>query len=154
MSHPNVLRTHELIVVISKKRFTIGHTTGSIGSLFIRLFHCSRFCSGRASKLQRSSPRFNNAATTSATAITWNQRISTDFTNVRNLVRDHGVGGSNPLSPTNCFQALAASTQSPKPTPWFCPRFHHVLKRFDPHKYCTSCPGTGAAPSTKSTTAM
>ena len=38
--------------------------------------------------------------------ITWNHRISLDFTKRLNLVRDQGVGGSNPLSPTNIFNNL------------------------------------------------
>jgi hypothetical protein len=33
--------------------------------------------------------------------------ISTDFNNSLKLVRDQGVGGSNPLSPTNYFQYFA-----------------------------------------------
>jgi hypothetical protein len=32
--------------------------------------------------------------------------ISTDFNKPQNPVRDHGVGGSNPLSPTNIFNEL------------------------------------------------
>jgi len=38
--------------------------------------------------------------------ISWKPRISTDFNNQLNLVRDQGVGGSNPLSPTNYFNTL------------------------------------------------
>jgi hypothetical protein len=33
-------------------------------------------------------------------------RISTDSNTLWNLVRDQGVGGSNPLSPTIYFQAV------------------------------------------------
>ena len=32
--------------------------------------------------------------------------VSTDFNNQLKLVRDQGVGGSNPLSPTNNFNTL------------------------------------------------
>jgi hypothetical protein len=32
---------------------------------------------------------------------------------VEHLVRDQGVGGSNPLSPTNCFQSLAVPPVDP-----------------------------------------
>jgi len=32
--------------------------------------------------------------------------ISTDLNNTQKLVRDQGVGGSNPLSPTNIFNSL------------------------------------------------
>ena len=38
---------------------------------------------------------------------------------VEHLVRDQGVGGSNPLSPTNYFQRLIPSAEASKPTPWF-----------------------------------
>ena len=73
---------------------------------------------------------------------------------VWNLVRDQGVGGSNPLSPTNYFQLLRAAARPQKPTPWFCTRFHRPLKRSDPHKYRTSALVQRAAPSTKSTTVV
>ena len=33
-----------------------------------------------------------------------------------------GVGGSNPLSPTNCFQLLTSAVGASKPTTWFWPR--------------------------------
>ena len=35
---------------------------------------------------------------------------------VEHLVRDQGVGGSNPLSPTNCFQLLTAAAEVSKTT--------------------------------------
>ena len=38
---------------------------------------------------------------TGSIAVILSQQNSTDFNKVRNLVRDQGVGGSNPLSPTN-----------------------------------------------------
>jgi hypothetical protein len=44
--------------------------------------------------------------------ISYKQRISTSFNNRWNLVRDQGVGGSNPLSPTIYFQA---DTHLPSP---------------------------------------
>ena len=40
-------------------------------SLFVRVLDCSRFCSGQASKLQRSSPRFNKATASCTIEITW-----------------------------------------------------------------------------------
>ncbi len=39
----------------------------------------------------------------------YKQPISTDFNNSLKLVRDQGVGGSNPLSPTNNLNALQTS---------------------------------------------
>jgi hypothetical protein len=38
------------------------------------------------------------------------QQISTDFTTILNLVRDQGVGGSNPLSPTKSFNSLQSAS--------------------------------------------
>ena len=35
---------------------------------------------------------------------------------VEHLVRDQGVGGSNPLSPTICSQLLTAAAGTPKPS--------------------------------------
>ncbi len=35
-----------------------------------------------------------------------NHELQAGFNNVLNLVRDQGVGGSNPLSPTNSFNHL------------------------------------------------
>jgi len=62
---------------------------------------CRRFCSCQSTRLQQRSTDFNKQAAIGSTAITWNQQNSTDFNRVWNLVRDQGVGGSNPLSPTN-----------------------------------------------------
>ena len=39
--------------------------------------------------------------------------ISTDSNKPRNLVRDQGVGGSNPLSPTNVFNHLQTTDLNP-----------------------------------------
>jgi hypothetical protein len=69
---------------------------------------CRRFCSCESTRLQQSSTDFNKQGATGSTAITWNQQNSTDFNKLWNLVRDQGVGGSNPLSPTNIFSSLAA----------------------------------------------
>jgi hypothetical protein len=67
---------------------------------------CSRFCSGLASKEHRISLDFNKVAAIGTIQITLDHQISTDFTKDWNLVRDQGVGGSNPLSPTNLFNIL------------------------------------------------
>ena len=71
------------------------------------LSDCRRFCSCQSTRLQHRSTEFNKSAATGSTPITWNQQNSTDFNKVRNLVRDQGVGGSNPLSPTNLSLALS-----------------------------------------------
>jgi len=39
--------------------------------------------------------------------------VSTDFNKPENLVRDQGVGGSNPLSPTNKVNSLQAGVPDP-----------------------------------------
>jgi hypothetical protein len=41
---------------------------------------------------------------------------------VEHLVRDQGVGGSNPLSPTISFQALTIAARLKNVTPWSCTR--------------------------------
>src|SRR5271169_5693980 len=46
---------------------------------------------------------------------------------VEHLVRDQGVGGSNPLSPTNSFRAETFKTET-----LFCARFCHALERSEP----------------------
>jgi len=43
---------------------------------------------------------------THSTPNTCGLQNSVEFNNCRNLVRDQGVGGSNPLSPTNYFKQL------------------------------------------------
>ena len=72
-------------------------------SPFIRLFRCSRFCSGLAYKDHPNSPDFNRQAAIGTIQVTSDHHVSTSFTKDLNLVRHQGVGGSNPLSPTNLF---------------------------------------------------
>ncbi len=86
------------------------------GFVFCSLPKCRRFCDGQSFKLQHGSTSFNNERATGSTSINYKLQISTDINNGRNLVRDQGVGGSNPLSPTNLslahsvgYAALAAS---------------------------------------------
>src|SRR5580698_10417972 len=50
------------------------------------------------------------------------------------------VGGSNPLSPTNPFQALTAAVRPSRPALWLSPRFRQALERPEPHKHCTTGP--------------
>ena len=73
----------------------------------IRFRECRRFCSSKSTRLQQRSTEINKEAATGSTTITWNQQKSTDFNKVWNLVRDQGVGGSNPLSPTNIFNRIS-----------------------------------------------
>jgi hypothetical protein len=50
---------------------------------------------------------------------------------VEHLVRDQGVGGSNPLSPTIYFQLLTAASGASKSTPWFCSRESNAPTRIN-----------------------
>ena len=68
-------------------------------------------------------PNFNKNQQTSTSRLQqvqqqslWKPQDSTGFNRLLNLVRDQGVGGSNPLSPTNCFQLLTAAAGTRKPT--------------------------------------
>ena len=69
--------------------------------------NCRRFCSCQSTLVQQKSTSFNDEGATDTTAITWKQQNSTDFNKGWNLVRDQGVGGSNPLSPTNLSLSLS-----------------------------------------------
>jgi hypothetical protein len=77
-------------------------------SSFVRQVNCRRFCDGRASKDHQLLLTINRATPSYTSQITSNCSISPDFTKTRNLVRDQGGGGSNPLSPTNSFNNLHA----------------------------------------------
>ncbi len=63
--------------------------------------NCRQNCGGETTQLQQSSPSLKRKRATHSTASTWKQENTTDFNKRRNLVRDQGVGGSNPLAPTN-----------------------------------------------------
>jgi hypothetical protein len=64
---------------------------------------CRQICDSKSLKLQRIATAFNERPTTDSTSITYEPWISIGFNKVWNLVRDQGVEGSNPLSPTNYF---------------------------------------------------
>ena len=68
--------------------------------------YCRRFCGGQSLSVQHRSTIFNKERVTGSISINCKPQISTDFYNVLNLVRDQGVGGSNPLSPTNLFKHI------------------------------------------------
>jgi hypothetical protein len=76
-------------------------------------FSCRRFCVRESLRLQQIATAFNDRLATSSISITQEPQISTDVNNVWNLVRDQGVGGSNPLSPTNFFQHASAPKSGP-----------------------------------------
>jgi len=91
-------------------------------SLFIRFVDCRRFCDGQSFHVQHGPTAFNKRLATVSISINYKLQISIDFHNLLNLVRDQGVGGSNPLSPTNCFQQLTAAPGTAKPTHLVLPR--------------------------------
>ncbi len=66
-----------------------------------RTQRCRRFCVGHYIKVQSRSIAIGRGAATHSTLITWHLQDSVEFHNGRNVVRDQGVGGSNPLSPIN-----------------------------------------------------
>src|ERR1700680_1987068 len=81
-----------------------------------------------------SSTEFNSAhdqRAKSSTSITWKQQISTNLNKCRNLVRDQGVGGSNPLSPTNLFKYLHSKNKAQRPRTCFLPRGSTVETRIN-----------------------
>ena len=55
---------------------------------------------------QQTSSIFNTRCVTHSIKNSCKLRISIDFNKCANLARDPGVGGSNPLSPTNLFKHL------------------------------------------------
>ena len=85
-------------------------------ALFTR---CRKNCNCQILKEHQTSIAFNERRATGSISTRYEPQISTSFDRLWNLVRDQGVGGSNPLSPTNYFQLLTATgTQVvSKPTP-------------------------------------
>src|ERR1035437_3451873 len=67
---------------------------------------CSRNCNCQSLQEPQTSTDFNDRHATGSISISYKPQLSTDFNNSWNLVRDQGVGGSNPLSPTNVFNKL------------------------------------------------
>src|SRR6266436_4686015 len=80
--------------------------SGVLSAMKERILDCRRFCSGRSTKAQQRATRCWALTATHAIPITCQLQNSIEFNNHRNLVRDQGVGGSNPLSPTNLFKNL------------------------------------------------
>jgi len=64
------------------------------------------FVDSESTKLQQFSIPFNNRAAKGSTESLRINSIRPIFNNLRNPVRDQGVGGSNPLSPTNIFKQI------------------------------------------------
>jgi hypothetical protein len=72
---------------------------------------CRRFCSGRSIKPKQRSRRHWDEATTRLILIACDLQNPIEFKKGWNPVRDQGVGGSNPLSPTNLFKPSSALTK-------------------------------------------
>jgi hypothetical protein len=82
---------------MAKKRARAGcaETTGQ------DLLRCGRFCGGKSTQKQQISIAFNKERASTSIKISYGPQNSTGFNKHLNRVRDQGVGGSNPLSPTN-----------------------------------------------------
>jgi len=61
---------------------------------------CSRNCNCQSLQEPQTSTDFNDRHATGSISISYKPQTSTGFNSLWNLVRDQGVGGSNPLSPT------------------------------------------------------
>ncbi len=68
------------------------------------LLGCSRFCVGEGPQKQQTSTTFTKLGVTGSTETSCELQISIGFNKPRNRVRDQGVAGSNPVSPTILFQ--------------------------------------------------
>ena len=87
--------------------------SGFLSAMKERILDYRRFCSGRSAKAQQRATRCWALTATHAIPITCQLQNSIEFNNHRNLVRDQGVGGSNPLSPTNLFKHLNRTSGFP-----------------------------------------
>ncbi len=114
---PNVSQNHKftgdlLPVFRARENATISFESSPIGAGrkdhigAERFLECRRFCSGRSTEAQQRSTSHKAVAATPSVPITCGLQNSIVFNERWNLVRDQGVGGSNPLSPTNFFQHL------------------------------------------------
>ncbi len=79
--------------------------------------HCRQICDSESLRLQQIAAAFNERLATGSISISYEQQIPTGFNTRWNLVRDQGVGGSNPLSPTNLFNNLEFRKLS-QVSPW------------------------------------
>jgi hypothetical protein len=87
-------------------RFHETNSSENPANQILALCDVDDFASVKAPKAQQRATTWQGVAATRSTTITWDLRNSGEFNNCWNLVRDQGVGGSNPLSPTNLFFPL------------------------------------------------
>ena len=67
---------------------------------------CGRFCNGEITQVQQGSISSMASTASHSFATSYEPPKSIGFHSLWNLVRDQGVGGSNPLSPTKVFKGL------------------------------------------------
>jgi len=75
--------------------------------------YCSRICNGQSTPEPQGSTGIKERTVKPSIESTYFHPIPTDFHNRSDLVRDQGVGGSNPLSPTNIVNHLLTSVPDP-----------------------------------------
>jgi len=68
---------------------------------------CRRFCIGQCLRQSKPSTAFNESIAAGSFQSLWKQERTIAINRACNAVRDQGVGGSNPLSPTISYQAFS-----------------------------------------------
>ena len=80
--------------------------TETVSGAGFTLSECRRFCSGQSIEAQQRATARQAEVATHSISIPCGLQNSIEFNKRWNLVRDQGVGGSNPLSPTNLFKRI------------------------------------------------
>src|ERR1700746_1191770 len=95
------MRRHPLVFLLQKPTLTPARTVQTSESRGVcESERCRRFCSGQSTRAQQRAITCQSNIATRTTPITCDLQNSIEFNKCWNLVRDQGVGGSNPLSPT------------------------------------------------------
>jgi len=89
-----------------RERKTVGAAKKTVSIEAINTADCSRNRSGQSTLEPSRTTAFNKLAATHSIENSYFHSISIDFNKSQNLVRDQGVGGSNPLSTTNRINNL------------------------------------------------
>jgi hypothetical protein len=92
-----------------------GGTPLMTGGKYLR---CRQICVGESLRLQQIATAFNERLCNRFNINQLRQQNSTAFNRGQNLVRDQGVGGSNPLSPANLFNHLQPISGLPPSAVW------------------------------------
>jgi hypothetical protein len=97
--------------MVARGTISVGSTVKGTFETALTALHRSRFCSGQSALEPFGTTAFNTVAATHSIESSYFSSISTRFNKSLKLVRDQGVGGSNPLSPTifriNQLQTIA-----------------------------------------------